>query len=92
MKQTSEIGKIIYEYRMANDMSQEEIGNEIGISKDSVFKIEKGLYLRNCSFVIADWMHTTVEDIRRCMILRAETEEKELPRRNTLERRKRFDI
>jgi len=59
------IGNTVYEYRVLARMSQQELADKVGVSKQTIFVMEKGNYVPTLllAFRIADIFNVSVSDI-----------------------------
>ena len=59
------IGNTVYEYRVLARMSQQELADKVGVSKQTIFVMEKGNYVPTLllAFRIADFFDVSVSDI-----------------------------
>ena len=59
------IGNTVYEYRVLARMSQQELADKVGVSKQTIFVMEKGNYGPTLllAFRIADFFGVSVSDI-----------------------------
>lgn len=59
------IGNTVYEYRVLARMSQQELADKVGVSKQTIFVMEKGNYVPTLllAFRIADFFGVSVSDI-----------------------------
>lgn len=59
------IANKVYEYRVLAKLSQKELANAVGVSKQTIFVMEKGNYIPSMllAFRIADFFNVEVTDI-----------------------------
>jgi putative transcriptional regulator len=59
------ISNKVYEYRVLARMSQQELAEKVGVSKQTIFVMEKGNYVPTLllAFRIADFFNVDVNDI-----------------------------
>lgn len=59
------IGNLVQEYRNKNKITQEELGNAVGVTRQTIIAIEKGNYTPSVllALKIAKYFHTTVEKL-----------------------------
>ncbi|MFT8427552.1 MAG: helix-turn-helix transcriptional regulator [Leuconostoc mesenteroides] len=59
------IANKVYEYRFLAKLSQKELANAVGVSKQTIFVMEKGNYVPSMllAFRIADFFNVEVTDI-----------------------------
>ena len=59
------IGNTVYEYRVLARMSQQELADKVGVSKQTIFVMEKGNYVPTLllAFRIADFFGVSVSDV-----------------------------
>lgn len=55
----------LYSYRSKNNLTQEELANKVGVSRQTIISIEKGKYLPSVSLAIkiAKTFKVKVEDL-----------------------------
>lgn len=60
-----EIENNVYEYRVLNKLSQKELAEHVGVSKQTIFVMEKNKYSPSLllAFRIANYFNTDVTDI-----------------------------
>ncbi|TGB01098.1 helix-turn-helix transcriptional regulator [Halobacillus salinus] len=59
------ISNKVYEYRVLARMSQQELAKQVGVSKQTIFVMEKGNYVPSMllAFRIADFFDVDVNDV-----------------------------
>ena len=59
------ISNKVYEFRVLAKMSQQELADKVGVSKQTIFVMEKGNYIPTLllAFRIADYFGVSVTDI-----------------------------
>lgn len=59
------IGNKVYDYRVLKRMTQTELANEIGVSKQTVFVMEKGNYVPSLllAYRIANFFEVDISEI-----------------------------
>ena len=64
-KFTSRVGYLIRNFRIASDMTQKELADKIGVSKQTIFVMEKGKYIPTLllAFRIATFFKVDITDI-----------------------------
>lgn len=64
-RETSEIVNKVYEYRVLNKLTQEELAKIIGVSRQTIFALEKNKYMPSLllAYKIARYFNVRIEDI-----------------------------
>lgn len=59
------IKNVVYEYRVLNRLSQKELAEKVGVSKQTIFVMEKGNYVPTLllAFRIATFFDVNITDI-----------------------------
>lgn len=65
MKEKGTIENKVYEYRVLKRLTQEKLGQAIGVSKQTIYAMEKGNYSPSLllAFKIALYFDTTIEQV-----------------------------
>lgn len=65
MKNKDEISNKVYEYRVLNKLTQEELAKIIGVSRQTIFVMEKNKYVPSLllAYRIAKYFNVNIEDI-----------------------------
>ncbi len=64
-KESDSISNRVYEYRVLRRLSQEKLGEAVGVSKQTIYAMEKGNYSPSLllAFKLANYFGVQIEDI-----------------------------